>query len=142
MVSILDIIKAFNLLLSKEFKITVDSKDLSEKFERPSFRVDMSKFRYSKQMQFYHEREFEFKIYYFPMSRTNNRIELLETQEKLSVLFVDYIEVMKDQFVYIKEVEFDITDGVLVASFEVETLEEINKIEEEELMEELINRRL
>lgn len=145
MIKVTDIIKAVNKKLNKEFNITVDSKDLKEVFERPSFRTDIEGFRSGRWMQTYRERKFTLQVYYFPKTIENNRVDILETQERLEKLLVGYIEIAPDFSIYISEVEFEVTDGVLIASMELETMEDIAVEadgENEHWMEELEIRRV
>ena len=128
---------SINKKINESLLIDVDSKNLEEEFERPSVRTSIDNLKTSAFMQTMKERNFIVRIYYFPKDREKNKIELLEIQEKLEKAFFSHLKIKGAFFIYIEEIIFNITDGILIGEFEVMTLEEIINDINIENMEEL-----
>ena len=125
MISLKEIMKSINKQISNKLEIDVDSKNIEEEFERPSVRTSIDNLKTSVFMQSMKERNFIVRIYYFSKNREKNKIELLEIQEKLENAFFNNLNIKDAFFIYIEEIEFNVTDGILIAEFEVMTLEDI-----------------
>lgn len=138
MIKLSEILKAINSKLAEAFPdIKIDSKDLSEKFNRPSFRTELTSIKTENFMNFYKEREIVARIYYFPSDLNKNRIECLEIIEQLESLFKPYLKI-KDRFVvHILEMEFEEVDKTIIANFNLSNMEEIEEDLTGELMQEL-----
>lgn len=65
------------------------------------------------------------RVYYFPHDEHNCRNELADMQEKLSMSFFGILAVNETFAIPLNEVNFDITDNVLVMSFDYDTWQEI-----------------
>ena len=128
---------AINKKINESLQMNVDSKNLEEEFERPSVRTSIDNLKTSAFMQSMKERNFIVRIYYFSKNREKNKIELLEIQEKLEEAFFSHLKVKGAFFIYIDEIIFNVTDGILIGEFEVRTLEEILNDINTENMEEL-----
>ncbi len=137
MISLKEIMLSINKKINESLLIDVDSKNLEEEFERPSVRTSIDNLKTSAFMQTMKERNFIVRIYYFPKDREKNKIELLEIQEKLEKAFFSHLKIKGAFFIYIEEIIFNITDGILIGEFEVMTLEEIINDINIENMEEL-----
>ena len=137
MISLKEIMLSINKKINESLLIDVDSKNLEEDFERPSVRTSIDNLKTSAFMQTMKERNFIVRIYYFPKDREKNKIELLEIQEKLEKAFFSHLKIKGAFFIYIEEIIFNITDGILIGEFEVMTLEEIINDINIENMEEL-----
>lgn len=128
---------AINKKINESLQMNVDSKNLEEEFERPSVRTSIDNLKTSAFMQSMKERNFIVRIYYFSKNREKNKIELLEIQEKLEEAFFSHLKIKGAFFIYIDEIIFNVTDGILIGEFEVMTLEEIVNDINTENMEEL-----
>ena len=128
---------AINKKINESLQMNVDSKNLEEEFERPSVRTSIDNLKTSAFMQSMKERNFIVRIYYFSKNREKNKIELLEIQEKLEESFFSHLKIKGAFFIYIDEIVFNVTDGILIGEFEVRTLEEILNDINTENMEEL-----
>lgn len=128
---------AINRKINESLQMNVDSKNLEEEFERPSVRTSIDNLKTSAFMQSMKERNFIVRIYYFSKNREKNKIELLEIQEKLEEAFFSHLKIKGAFFIYIDEIIFNVTDGILIGEFEVRTLEEILNDINTENMEEL-----
>ena len=137
MISLKEVMLAINRKINESLQMNVDSKNLEEEFERPSVRTSIDNLKTSAFMQSMKERNFIVRIYYFSKNREKNKIELLEIQEKLEEAFFSHLKIKGAFFIYIDEIVFNITDGILIGEFEVSTLEEILNDINAENMEEL-----
>ena len=137
MISLKEVMLAINRKINESLQMNVDSKNLEEEVERPSVRTSIDNLKTSAFMQSMKERNFIVRIYYFSKNREKNKIELLEIQEKLEEAFFSHLKIKGAFFIYIDEIIFNVTDGILVGEFEVRTLEEILNDINTENMEEL-----
>ena len=137
MISLKEVMLAINRKINESLQMNVDSKNLEEEFQRPSVRTSIDNLKTSAFMQSMKERNFIVRIYYFSKNREKNKIELLEIQEKLEEAFFSHLKIKGAFFIYIDEIIFNITDGILIGEFEVRTLEEILNDINAENMEEL-----
>lgn len=147
MVKLSQILQAVNSKLAESFpQIEIDSKDLNEAFHRPSFRTELDGLKTSAFMTTYKEREFTIRIYYFPKEAGKGRIERLRVTDILESAFLQTLKVelrekeKNEGFAFhipIDEISFEESDGVLIASFESYTFEDIENDLTLELMEEL-----
>lgn len=136
MISLKEVMLAINRKINESLQMNVDSKNLEEEFERPSVRTSIDNLKTSAFMQSMKERNFIVRIYYFSKNKEKNKIELLEIQEKLEEAFFSHLKIKGAFFIYIDEIIFNVTDGILVGEFEVRTLEEIlNDINTENIEE-------
>lgn len=139
MIGLSQILKRVNLKLRSEFpNIEIDSKDLNEQFKRPSFRTELDGLKTSALMTSYKERDFTIRIYFFTTSMKNGRLERLEAIGKIENAFIGSLKVTEKFIINIDEIDFKETeDGVLIASFDGYTLEEIENDITTEVMQEL-----
>lgn len=128
---------AINKKINESLQMNVDSKNLEEEFERPSVRTSIDNLKTSAFMQSMKERNFIVRIYYFSKNREKNKIELLEIQEKLEEAFFSHLKIKGAFFIYIDEIVFNVSDGILIGEFEVMTLEDIMNDINIEVIEEL-----
>lgn len=139
MIKLSQILKAVNSKLAKAFpEIKVDSKDLSESFNRPSFRTELDGLKTSAFMATYKEREFTIRIYFFPTEAGKGRLERLKITDKIEDVFLHTLWITETFAIPVEEINFEEIDGALIASFDSYTMEEV--IENDitaEMMEEL-----
>lgn len=138
MIKLSEILKAVNSKLASTFpQIKVDSKDLSESFNRPSFRTELDGLKTSAFMTTHKERKFTIRIYFFPTEQGKGRLERLKISDGIEDTFLQTLWITKSFAIPIDEIEFTETDGVLIASFDSYTMEEIENDINEDMMEEL-----
>lgn len=138
MVKLSEILKTVNSKLAETFPdVEVDSKDLSEKFNRPSFRTELDGLKTSAFMTTYKEREFTIRIYFFPTEAEKGRIERLKITDKIEDVFLHTIRITETFAIPVEEIHFEETDGVLIASFDSYTMEVIENDITAEMMEQL-----
>lgn len=117
MITYKDIKKAVNGLLKNKFNIEINSNDVKEGFNRPSFFVafdDANRSSTPEQV----EKSLTIRIHYFPTDRYNYSIEVLDIQEQLENLFDLKLGVLDRKF-NIHEASTLVTDGVLEFSFDI-----------------------
>ncbi|MCF0163234.1 MAG: hypothetical protein HUJ88_11745 [Fusobacterium necrophorum] len=138
MIKLSHILKTVNSKLAETFpNIEIDSKDLSEKFNRPSFRTELDGLKTSAFMTTHKEREFTIRIYFFPTEAGKGRLERLKITDKIEDMFLHTLWITKTFAIPVEEIHFEETDGVLIASFDSYTMEEIENDITAEMMEEL-----
>lgn len=142
MITYKDIKLAINSIILDNFiDIPIQSKDISEGFERPSFFVEFDNIKSNDMMNYFKSRNISIIIYYFPSNLYQNSLEILEIQEKLEYYFLgQVIDVNDTCFITVNDMEFEIIDGVLEASFDIEFMVEYDEHKEQgskENMEEL-----
>lgn len=115
-----EIITAINTKLEQVFpSVKRESTDIKEGFTRPSFFVD-----YENNSSVIGEsmvrNDIAIKIYYFCKDRNKNRLECIETIEKLNNAFRLVLNVSENCAIPIDETSSSILeDGVLVFSFDL-----------------------
>lgn len=117
MITYKDIRIAINNQLIKT-SIDINSRDVTEGFNRPSFFVQLDNARrFATEIQV--QREISVYIYYFPTDRYEYDLENLEMQEVLEGLFNMKLAV-KDRLFNIDNFSTNTTDGVLYCRFDLE----------------------
>lgn len=116
-------LKEIALAINKKLKsvfpnIGINSTDISEGFQRPSFFVDFENTTLQQQSARRVDRSIHCIIYFFPTDRYQNKIEILEVQEKLEDAFRDELLVGEHRL-YMGEISSDKVDGVLQVSFDI-----------------------
>ena len=138
MIKLSQLLIAINKNLKSNFKdIKVDSKDLEERFDRPSFRTSIDGLRTSAFGTTFKERRFTVRVYYFPKDKNNARLEKIKIIEGLEDSFLQSLFITEKFVIPIEELHFEETDGVLVMDFDTVTFERIYNDLDIPLMEEL-----
>lgn len=137
MITLKDIRLAVNRQLEKT-GIEINSRDVSEGFNRPSFFVQLNNVgRHGTETQI--ERILSVHIYYFPPDRHEYAINVLNMQEILENLFDLKLRV-KSRYLNVDEFNAFLNEGVLNCSFDIEFFtarDRAWKTEEEEKHENL-----
>ncbi|MTI65164.1 MAG: hypothetical protein FH753_00990 [Firmicutes bacterium] len=125
MVTYKDIHRAVADKIKSEFGNIVTSKNIKEKVKRPSFYIDMDNIESKDFMGVYLDRNITIRLYYFASKQSKNRIENLETMDKLNKLFVgEVIQITETTSVNITNADIDIVDNVLHFYFDLQLSEE------------------
>lgn len=117
MITYKDIKKAVNSELAT-FGVEINSQDVQEGFNRPSFFVQLDNNKRSGDESQVHK-ALTVQIYYFPTDRHDYSMEVLEVQEQLEEIFELKLKVL-DRLFNIDETDSGTTDGVLNFSFDIE----------------------
>ncbi|SNR86000.1 hypothetical protein SAMN05446037_100164 [Anaerovirgula multivorans] len=106
-------------LIEKYTDIEINSNDVEEGFDRPSFYVKFD--NVSRTDYLYNcKRSLTVRIYYFPSDRYVYQLEVLEKQQEIEDLFREGFEINNRYLKIVEGIESYITDGVLQMSFDVE----------------------
>lgn len=139
MVKILEIHDAIAKKIKLKFTdIPVKSTNVEE-IIRPSFSMDFDNVKADDFMDEALDRNITVRIYYFATNRYKHKVENLNIQNDLTILFLEdnILEVNENTKIQIEELEFDIVDGVLVMNFDIFISEDYNRIDDTPNMEEL-----
>ena len=139
MLSLKDIVKAVNNEISLNFpNININSKDIKEGFKRPSFFIDIENDKTNKFNAVTKDKTLTIRIYYFPSDKYQNRVELLEMQDKLENMFYQGLKINDNTFIPLADdMDAIVVDGVLQISLYLYTIEEIDDIDTSPLMDTL-----
>ena len=137
MITLKQIVTRVTDKLKLEFSIDVNSKDISEGFDRPSFYVkleNISKVDYSQCFK----RNMQIRIYYFPESRYEYHSDVMDKTEQIEKLFNLGFNVEERHLKIVNSIESDVIDGVLQLWFEIEYYDSYTQEPDpEEMMENL-----
>ncbi len=141
MISLCEIHKSLVKLLETEFSTPLSfdiwAQDFQETLQRPSLKIILENGTARKYNSLSKERILLYRIYFFAQNAQRPKIENMNMQEKLENLFLDGIFVKEDFHIPIDDLEFETTDGVLVCTFQLRTIELLPQKDTNEMMETL-----
>jgi hypothetical protein len=143
MLTLTDIAKAINISLSAAVpEIPINSTDIREGFERPSFYVDFSEAERAPVFTWGVERTLQIIIYFFPTSQYDYQLEMLDIQQRIEDAFDGTLDLTADGSfkVWIYDLTTERVDGVMQSAFGVHYIEDkdADPADNTEDMEELI----
>jgi len=124
-----------NLIFGKFPELKIQSSDVKGGFNRPSFFVKLDNPSRDTGLHTV-ERSMTVRILYFPESRNDYALELMDVQDQLESAFNLNISV-GDRIITIEETRAQVIDGVLEFEFDLEFTEAVEIVDDSELMEEL-----
>lgn len=113
------------------------STDIEKSIIRPSFYVEFLSNKTGRFNANNKERTLHIQLFYFPTMHIKNKMEILEVEGLLEDVFIDSLKINDNFIIPINEVDFDITDGTLIANIELYTIEEIEDTDTIPLMDTL-----
>lgn len=134
MISLLEINKAVNAkikhaLSDSTFKeVPIIASDLSKPIVRPSIKIVFDNGNTGKFNSCMKERTLTCRVYFFSSDLKKYKIENTKVQDLIENEFLTPLKVSDTFFIDIDEVEANISDTVLICSFDIETLEDIPEI--------------
>jgi hypothetical protein len=140
---LLEINKAVNGKVKKaldgcfEYQVPIVAEDLSEPIIRPSVKIISEGMTGGKFNSLCKERSLTYKIYFFPKNKEKPKFENISMQEALESEFICDIEVKPDFIIPIEEVVFNVSDGILICSMSLYTIELLPDMDTNEEMNEL-----
>ena len=145
MIGIKDIITAINNLLKENFPdVKRQSTDIRQGYKRPCFYVEMDRdmaYKLNTQLK---EKTVSIRIYYFPTTEYDSRVELLDMQDKLENIFLEGVWITPSFFMPTFQqdgqdngLDFVIVDGILQMQFYLYSIQEIPDTTEYEPLENL-----
>ncbi|WP_321994827.1 phage tail terminator family protein [Clostridium butyricum] len=133
MITLLDvnkeIISKLKKSLSKEGhnNIKILESDLSEPIIRPSFKIFMEDPSYEALNSRYRENTVTIEIYFFATDIKKYKLENLKMQSLIETTFIEGLRIDDCFFIPINKVHSEIQDTVLVSSFDIEMVQEIEE---------------
>ena len=145
MIGIKDVITAINNLLKENFTdVKRQSTDIRQGYKRPCFYVEMDRdmaYKLNTQLK---EKTVSIRIYYFPTTEYDSRVELLDMQDKLENIFLEGVWITPSFFMPTFQqdgqdngLDFVIVDGILQMQFYLYSIQEIPDTTEYEPLENL-----
>lgn len=117
-------------LKDTQFKdVKFSTTDIREKIVRPCFYLEFNSNETGLINKFIKERTLETKLYYFCKDKEKPKIEIMEIQEQLENIFLRYVKVKDDFYMYVRDVSFYVNknDGFLIMDLELYSLEMIEE---------------
>jgi hypothetical protein len=136
-----DIVLAMTSTLQSSFEgVHVTSNDVTEGFDRPSFFMEFIAPKSAVICLNRRKRTFTLRLSYFPMSRTENDIELFEIMDQLERKFSEGMKIqVGDDLIHTDQgCSCRVTDKVLHCDIEFETYESIEpQVDDANYMEDI-----
>ena len=145
MIGIKDIIAAINNLLKENFPdVKRQSTDIRQGYTRPCFYTEMDRDMANKLNTRLREKTVSIRIYYFPTTEYDSRVELLNIQDKLEDIFLEGVWITPSFFMPTFQqdgqdsgLDFVIVDGILQLQFYLYSIQEIEDTDTHEPLENL-----
>ena len=141
MLAINRVIAAVKKKLENTFKNTeIQSEDISEGFNRPSFFIQLDNIKVNDFMTKLQETDLTVRISYFPSKINYNTSEIYSTLDILNKTFIEdnLLELEEGYVTEVNESNISVVDKVLHFDFDIFLSEEyVRKLHNEETMEEL-----
>lgn len=104
-------------------KITLSPEDLAEPIRRPSIKVSIADGTSGRDNSRMRRTGVTVRVYFFAKDRQRPKKENLQIREVLSEAFLEEIKVGEFWIPVMEDVEFMVTDGVLIATLDLDYLE-------------------
>lgn len=142
MVTVIDVIRELTGTLEAAFpQYRVNTKDLTEGFDRPSYYIDVDEVRSGKITADYFREAADLTICYFSEELFKGFLDLLEVKAKLQVILDQPLEIEEKCHATFNGVQITVsnTDKALICTCSTEVIQEIERADEEAapMMEEL-----
>ncbi|ACL77246.1 phage tail terminator family protein [Ruminiclostridium cellulolyticum] len=145
MVTLIDINKAITSKIRQAIADTeysdvpIPAIDVTESIIRPSIKFSIENSSNGKFNANCRQKTLICRIYFFAKDRTKYNLDNIKMQDILENAFFDGITIKEGFFIPIDNVESEVTDGVLICSFDMQTIESLpDDSESSETMEDLI----
>ncbi len=129
MVTLIDINKAITskirqAIVDTEYSdVPIPATDVTESIIRPSIKFSIESSTNGKYNSSCREKTLTCRIYFFAKDRNKYNIDNIKMQDILETAFLDGLLIKEGFLIPISDVESEVTDGVLVCSFDLYTLE-------------------
>ena len=143
MITLLEINKAINnkiknALIDTEFSnVPILAEDISEPIIRPSLKVAIENSTNGKFNANSREKNLTCRVYFFAKDRYKYKIDNSKMQDIIENCFLDGISVSENFYIQIDQVESEISDTVLISSFDLYSIELIEDNDISENIEEI-----
>ncbi len=145
MITIFDVNQSVNDSIQKAIKKVFDydvpiiAEELKEPIERPSLKIMIENHKNGKLNHFFQQKNMTIYIYFFAKNEIRSKFDNIKLQNAIEQTFLDGIFI-NGMWFDIEEINSDSTDGILCCSFDLEMIEEIEREQTDEYMEELKTR--
>lgn len=129
MVTLIDINKAITskirqVIANTEYSdVPIPAQDITESIIRPSLKFFIEASSNGKFNANCREKTLTCRIYFFAKDRTKYNLDNIKIQDILETAFLDGLTVKEGFYIPVENVESEVTDGVLVCSFDLYALE-------------------
>ena len=138
MIKYSDIHKAIVRDIKTKYGDITFSTDIEEGITRPSFFIELDNAVTNDFMREAMDSEVTCRIYYFPTTIDNNRIEIYQVMDNLNELFQGtLLEVNEELKIEIETIDFSVVDKVLHCYFDLLFSTDYKIIDDREMMENL-----
>ena len=120
-----------------EYDVPLVAEDISEPIIRPSIKVIFENSNSAKFNEHCKERNVSYGVYFFAKNRQAPKPENIAIREAIENEFINDIQVTDTFFIPVENLEFETSDGVLIVSFDLYTIELLPDIDTSEIMEEI-----
>lgn len=133
MITLSDINKAINLNIINAIKDTefgnveIAAEDVTEPIIRPSIKIQIEDFKSGKFNSCNKERTLTVRVYFFAKDKNKYKLDNFKMQGILENAFLDDLQISDTFYIPIEEVESEVSDTVLIASFELYSVEVIEE---------------
>lgn len=120
-----------------EYDVPLVAEDISEPIIRPSIKVIFENSNSAKFNEHCKERNISYGVYFFAKNRQTPKPENIAIREAIENEFINDIQVTDTFFIPVENLEFETSDGVLIVSFDLYTIEILPDTDTSEIMEEI-----
>ena len=142
MITIFDINKCVNDTIQNavknifDYDVPIVAEELKEPIERPCIKIMMDNHKNGKLNAFFQQKNLTVYVYFFAKNDRRTKFDNMKVPNAMERALLQGIFI-NDMWFDIEEVNTDNTEGVLCCSFDLEIIEEIERVERDEYMEEL-----
>lgn len=143
MITLIQINQAINsrieeALTGSEFSaVEIVAEDLEEPIIRPSIKVAIEDGINGKYNSACREKTLTCRVYFFAKDKNKYKLDNLKMQDLLETAFLDDLQVMDGFYIPIENVTSEVSDSVLICSFDLYTIELLPDTDTSEPMETL-----
>ncbi|KEZ85551.1 hypothetical protein IO99_13730 [Clostridium sulfidigenes] len=129
MITLLEINKAINKKIKEALKGTEFSsvpllaEDISEPIVRPSLKVAIENSTNGKFNSNCREKNLTCRVYFFAKDRNKYKMDNSKMQDLIETAFLEDLQVTESFYIPIEEVESEVSDTVLISSFNLYSIE-------------------
>ncbi len=143
MITLLEINKAINNKIKKALvgtdfnSVPIIAEDISEPIVRPSLKVSIENSTNGKFNANCREKNLTCRVYFFAKDRNKYKMDNSKMQDLIENACLEDLQVTESFYIPIEEVESEVSDTVLISSFNLYSIELLPDTDTSELMENL-----
>lgn len=142
MITLFDVNQSVNDTIQKavqsvfDYDVPIVAEELKEPIERPSLKIIIENSTNGKLNHFFQQKNMTVYIYFFAQNETRSKFDNRKVQNAIEQTLLDGITI-NDVWFAVEQVHTDSAEGILCCSFDLEIIEEIEREQTGEYMEEL-----